>query len=142
VSFEPAQIASCAYSKGSRTQRYIGLRQSWLAPFAGQTTLAPTWNATPEIISRTFEAVKQLRQMLETVIEQHGSRSVRTIAGTTSNDQRVARSEQRSHDIDKLRIIDESVAIDTLPRYIERTRRPAEGKFEFAPDVDVSIPSL
>jgi hypothetical protein len=123
-------------------QRYIGLRQGWLAPLAGQTTLDPTWKAAPEIISRTLEAMKQLCQMLETVIAQHGRRSVRTIAGTTPEDQRVARSEQRSHDIDKLRIVDESVAIDTLPRYIERTRRPAEGKFEFAPDVDVSIPSL
>jgi hypothetical protein len=110
--------------------------------FAGKPALEPAGQTPPKVIPRTLETVLELRQPRETNIAQRQARGSRARSRAAADDQRLVGSEYCAHDGDKFRIVAQAVAIDVLPRYIESSRWTPECKFEFAPDVDVSISSI
>jgi hypothetical protein len=118
------------------------VRRIRLARFAGKPALEPAGQTPPEVIPSTLEAVLELCQPRETNIVQRQGRGSRARSRTATDDQRVVGSEYCAHDSDKFRIVAQAVAVDVLPRYIDSPRWATECKFEFAPDVDVSISSI
>jgi hypothetical protein len=118
------------------------VRRIRLSRFAGKPALEPAGQTPPKGIPSTLEAVLELDQARETNLVQCLARGSRARSRTAADDQRVVGSEYCAHDGDKFRIVAQAVAVDVLPRYIESSRWAPECKFEFAPDVDVSISSI
>jgi hypothetical protein len=137
-----SQVSSAIRGKSARSQARVSVRGVRFTRFAGEPALEPAGQTPPKVIPSAVEAVLELGQPRVAHLVQGQARRSRARSRTAADDQRVVGSEYCAHDGDKFRIAAQAVAVDVLPRYIESSRWAPECKFEFAPDVDVSISSI